>query len=86
MKRGGKQKYDATVFLVQCQIRAGGGMILSRAEEQFRPLLIVGLEAGIIAEHLLNNRLQMRASRATESIVTQTKQTKIGLCEQVRVN
>jgi hypothetical protein len=82
MKRGGNQKYDATVFLVQRQIRAGGGMILSRAEEQFRP----PLEAGIIAEHLLNNRLQMRASSATESFVTQTKPTKIALCEQVRVN
>jgi hypothetical protein len=39
-----------------------------------------------LAEHLLNSRLQMRASSATEERVTQTKQTKIGSCEQVRVN
>ena len=39
-----------------------------------------------LAEHLLNSRLQMRASSATEERVTQTKQTKIGPCEQVRVN
>ena len=45
-----------------------------------------GSEAGIIAEQLLNNRLQMRASGATRKAVTLTKQTKIGLCEQVRVN
>ena|SRR5438445_5693793 len=38
------------------------------------------------AEHLLNNRLQMRRCGATEELVTLTKQTKIGLCEQVRVN
>jgi hypothetical protein len=35
---------------------------------------------------LLNNRLQMTASGATEKVVTQTKQTKSGPCEQVRVN
>jgi hypothetical protein len=39
-----------------------------------------------LAEHLLNSRLQMRASSATEERVTQTKQTKIGPCEQVRLN
>jgi hypothetical protein len=44
------------------------------------------LEAGIFAEHLLNNRLQMRASNATVRLVTLTKQMKIGLCEQVSVN
>jgi len=38
------------------------------------------------AEHLLNNRLQMKASSATEKVVTLTKQMKIGPCEQVRVN
>jgi hypothetical protein len=38
------------------------------------------------AEHLLNNRLQMRGSSATEELVTLIKQTKIGPCEQVRVN
>jgi hypothetical protein len=38
------------------------------------------------AEHLLNFRLQMGDSRATEEPVTLTKQMKIGLCEQVRVN
>jgi hypothetical protein len=38
------------------------------------------------AEHLLNNKLQMRASSATEKVVTLTKQMKIGLCERVRVN
>jgi hypothetical protein len=40
----------------------------------------------IPAEQLLNNRLQMADSGATEKAVTLTKQTKIGLCEQVRVN
>jgi hypothetical protein len=44
------------------------------------------LEVGIVAEHLLNNRPQMRASSATGKVGTLTKQTKIGLCEQVRVN
>ena len=39
-----------------------------------------------VAEHLLNNRLQMRWFGATEEFATLTKQTKIGLCEQVRVN
>ena len=39
-----------------------------------------------VAEHLLNNKLQMRGLGATEKVVTLTKQTKIGLCEQVRVN
>jgi hypothetical protein len=38
------------------------------------------------AEHLLNNRPQMRASSATRKVATLTKQLKIGLCEQVRVN
>ena len=38
------------------------------------------------AEQLLNNRLQMGAFSATGKIATQAKQTKIGLCEQVRVN
>ena len=38
------------------------------------------------AERLLNNRLQMRGFGATKKVVRQTKQTKIGLCEQVRVN
>jgi hypothetical protein len=40
----------------------------------------------LVAEQLMNNKLQMRASSATENVVTLTKQTKIGLCEQVRVN
>ena len=40
----------------------------------------------VFAEHLLNNKLQMSAFGATEGLVTQTKQMKIGLCEQVRVN
>ena len=38
------------------------------------------------AEHLLNNRPQMKAASATDELLTQTKQSKIGLCEQVRVN
>ena len=38
------------------------------------------------AEHLLNNRPQMRASSATRKVATVTKQMKIGLCEQVRVD
>jgi hypothetical protein len=37
-----------------------------------------------LAECLLNNRLQMRCFSATKEFVTQTKQTKISLCEQVR--
>ena len=41
---------------------------------------------GDVAEYLLNNRLQMRYVSATGSFVTLTKQMKIGLCEQVRVN
>lgn len=49
-------------------------------------LLTVGLGARIIAEHLLNNKLQMSAFGATEGIVALTKQMKIGPCEQVRVN
>ena len=40
----------------------------------------------VFAEHLLNNKLQMSAFGATEGLVTQTKQMKIGLCEHVRVN
>ena len=43
-------------------------------------------KAIVFAEHLLNNRLQMRASSATGKAVTLTKQIKIGLYEQVRVN
>jgi hypothetical protein len=38
------------------------------------------------AEHLLNIRPQMGCLGANEKFVTQTKQTKIGPCEQVRVN
>jgi len=45
-----------------------------------------GLEDGIIAEHLLNNRLQTRASSANQRVVTLTKQTNLDQCEQVRVN
>ena len=41
---------------------------------------------GIFAEHLLNNRLKMGLASAIEKLVTLTKQIKIGLCEQVRVN
>jgi hypothetical protein len=53
-----------------------------------RPRLPVteGLEAGIFAKQLLNNRLQMRASSATKKVVRLTKQMRIGLCEQLRVN
>jgi hypothetical protein len=40
----------------------------------------------LFAEQLLNNRLQMRRSGATEEPVMLTKQMKMGLCEQVRVN
>ena len=43
-------------------------------------------ESQFFAEHLLNNRLQMRASSATEKVVMLTKQMKISPCEQVRVN
>jgi hypothetical protein len=35
---------------------------------------------------LPNTRPQLRDSGATEKVVMLTKQTKIGLCEQVRVN
>jgi len=44
------------------------------------------LEGRIFAEPLLNNRLQMRGSNATERLAMLTKQTKIGPYEQVRVN
>jgi hypothetical protein len=44
------------------------------------------LNTGTVAEHLLNNRLQMRTFSANAKVVTLTKQMKIGLCEQVRVN
>jgi hypothetical protein len=44
------------------------------------------LERGKRGSFLLNNRLQMSGSSATEELVTLTKQTKIGPCEQVRVN
>ena len=44
------------------------------------------LNTGIVAEHLLNNRLRMRVLSAPEKVVALTKQTKIGPCEQVRVN
>jgi uncharacterized membrane protein YphA (DoxX/SURF4 family) len=47
-----------------------------------REMIERGLPAGIV----LNNRMQMRASRATRKAVTLTKQVKIGPCEQVRVN
>ena len=44
------------------------------------------LTQGYRQELLLNNRLQMKAPGATERAVTQTKLTKIGPCEQVRMN
>ena len=48
-------------------------------------LLTEGLGSGTnCAELLLNFRLQMGCLGATEECVTQTKETKIGLCEQVR--
>ena len=40
----------------------------------------------IFVEQLLNSRLQMRGSSATEKLVTLTKQMNIGLCEPVKVN
>ena len=49
-------------------------------------LLTEGISVGILAEHLLNNRLQTRVYGATVKVVTLTKQMKIGRCEQVRVN
>jgi hypothetical protein len=51
-----------------------GGSLHSEEKPQF------------FAEHLLNNRLQMGCFGANEEFVTQTKQSKIGPCEQVRVN
>jgi hypothetical protein len=42
--------------------------------------------AGISAEYLLNNGLQMRTFDANKKARNVTKQMKIGLCEQVRVN
>jgi hypothetical protein len=39
---------------------------------------------GEFAEHLLNNRLRMRATSANEKVVL--PRDEIGLCEQVRVN
>jgi hypothetical protein len=49
---------------------------------------IIGLGGigSIVAEHLLNNKLQMSACGATEGLVTLKKQLKIVPCEQVRVN
>jgi len=40
----------------------------------------------IIAEELLNNRLHMKGSSATERLATLTKKTSIGPYERVRVN
>jgi hypothetical protein len=40
----------------------------------------------LFAEHLPNNKMQLRASSASGKVVTLTKQMKIGPCEQVRVN
>jgi hypothetical protein len=57
----------------RCRISAGGA---HRSEEKI----------AVFAERLLNNRLQMRDSGTTGKVVTLTKQTKMGLCEQVRVN
>jgi len=50
------------------------------------PGLWNAVQAGNVAEHLLNNRLQKRASRANEAVAMQTKQMKIGPCERVKVN
>jgi hypothetical protein len=48
-------------------------------------LLSKRLEARIVAEHLLNFRLQMGVFRRNRG-ARNAKKTKIGLCEQVRVN
>lgn len=48
--------------------------------------LTVGSEAGNIAEHLLNNRLQVWASSTNAKIAMRTRQMKIGPGDQVRVN
>jgi hypothetical protein len=47
---------------------------------------LYGQGVRISAERLLNNELQMRMFDANERAVMLTKQTKIGRCEQVRVN
>jgi hypothetical protein len=41
-----------------------------------------GLKAGIVAEHLLNFKLQMIVLGATEKVGTLTKQTKIRLYDR----
>jgi hypothetical protein len=51
-----------------------------------QPVRSVWLNERNIAEHLLNNKLQMRCFCATEALVTLTKQTKIDQHEQARVN
>ena len=77
---------------MHCLEISGGILLTSRSRESLGKwnanlwLFPEGLEAGIVAEHLLNNRLQMRAYSANAKVVILTKQTKIGLCEQVRVN
>jgi hypothetical protein len=70
-------------ILTKCSTRSG----ISSRRDPFRNLPGNSLRATrILAEHLLNNKLQMSACGATERLVTLTKQLKIGLCEQVRVN
>lgn len=44
--------------------------------------LLPKVEGGNFAEQLLNNRLQLGDSSATEKVAVLTKQTQIGLCEQ----
>jgi hypothetical protein len=74
---------------VRCLEISGSILLTSRSRESLGKwnanlwLFPEGLEAGIVAEHLLNNRLQMRAFSANAKVVILTKQTKIGLCEQV---
>ena len=64
----------------RCGQVLGNSEIVASTDESVREVAV------FFAEHLLNNRLQMRDSGTTGKVVTLTKQTKIGLCEQVRVN
>ena len=64
----------------RCGQVLGNSEIVASTDESVREVAV------FFGEHLPNNRLQMRDSGTTGKVVTLTKQTKIGPCEQVRVN
>ena len=73
--RGAKEILDSfrQVLIKAVNCLRSEGLALREASRVL--LLAAGLEAGMIAEHLLNNRLQMRVSKATEKVGTKTKQS-----------